>query len=144
MSNSLGNGIRTGKQYLSGLQDDREVWTRGKKVKDVTKEPGIARGVATLADFMDRQHSPEYQDTVTYEDNDGRRCAMSFKMPKSKEDVKARGKAFYEWAKWSNGMFGRTPDYKNASVMAFASRYLLPGPRNQGADRFRCQHDEFL
>jgi 4-hydroxyphenylacetate 3-monooxygenase len=30
-----------------------------------------------------------------------------------------RGEAFYEWAKWSNGMLGRTPDYKNASITAF-------------------------
>ena len=26
-------GIRSGQQYLSGLQDDREVWTNGKKNK---------------------------------------------------------------------------------------------------------------
>ena len=28
-----GNGIRTGAQYISGLQDDREVWTQGKRIK---------------------------------------------------------------------------------------------------------------
>jgi 4-hydroxyphenylacetate 3-monooxygenase len=41
--------------------------------------------------------------------------------PKSAEDIVRRGDAFYEWATWSSGMFGRTPDYKNASVMAFAA-----------------------
>ena len=45
--------------------------------------------------------------------------ATSFLVPKSKEDIIKRGEAFYEWAKWSNGMFGRTPDYKNASITAF-------------------------
>ena len=34
----LNNGIRTGKQYLEGLQDDREIWTKGERVKDVTKD----------------------------------------------------------------------------------------------------------
>jgi len=41
--------------------------------------------------------------------------------PKSKADIKSKGQAYYEWAKWSAGMFGRTPDYKNASLMSFAS-----------------------
>ena len=43
-----GNGIRTGAEYLEGLRDGREVWTRGKHVEDVTVEPGMARGAATM------------------------------------------------------------------------------------------------
>ena len=129
----IGSGIRTGAQYLDGLRDDREVWTRGKRVTDVTAEPGIARGAKTLGDFMDRQHDPKWQDTITYTDANGIRCPMSFKIPKSVDDVKERGKAFYEWAKWSAGMFGRTPDYKNASVAAFAGAtgFLAQGTKGQ-------------
>ncbi len=128
-----GRGIRTGAEYLAGLKDGREVWTRGKRVDDVTSEPGIARGAATLASFLDRQHDPKFRDTVTYEDADGDRCAMAYHMPKSVEDVAARGRSYYEWAKWSNGMFGRTPDYKNASLMAFASAtdFLAQGTKGQ-------------
>ena len=131
-----GNGIRTGAQFLEGLRDEREVWVHGKRVKDVTTEPGIARGAATLASFMDRQFDKKYHDTVTYQDDLGHRCAMSFKVPKSVEDVKARGRSYYEWAKWSNGMFGRTPDYKNASLMSFASAtsFLAQGTKGQGGD----------
>ena len=128
-----GNGIRTGAQYLSGLQDDREVWTRGARVKDVTAEPGMARGAKTLASFLDKQHDPAIRDKVTYIDDDGDRCGLAFKFPKSVEDIADRGKAYYEWATWSNGMFGRTPDYKNASVMAFAaaSDFLAQGTKGQ-------------
>ena len=115
------SGIRTGAEYLEGLRDDREVWTRGKRIADVTAEPGMGRGAATLGGFLDNQHKPEFIDKVTYVDGDGDRCAMAYKMPKTLEDVKARGRAYYEWAKWSNGMLGRTPDYKNASLMSFAS-----------------------
>ena len=114
----LGNGVRTGSQYLEGLKDDREVWLQGERVKDITLHPGLCRSAKTLASFMDKQSDPEYQDVVTYEEN-GKRIATSFLVPKSKEDVVKRGEAFYEWAKWSNGMFGRTPDYKNASITAF-------------------------
>ena len=114
----LGNGVRNGEQYLEGLRDDREVWLQGERVKDVTQHPGLCRSAKTLASFMDRQSDPEYQDIVTFKE-DGKRIATSFLVPKSKEDVISRGEAFYEWAKWSNGMFGRTPDYKNASITAF-------------------------
>ena len=122
-------GIRTGAEYLEGLRDDREIWTRGARVKDVTAEPGIQGGTASLAGFLDRQHEEAYRDKVTFLDKDGVRCATSHMVPKSKEDVLQRGRAFYEWATWSNGMFGRTPDYKNASVMAFAH---APGFLAQG------------
>ncbi|MFT5110801.1 MAG: 4-hydroxyphenylacetate 3-monooxygenase [Parasphingorhabdus sp.] len=130
---SNGSGIRTGEQYLRGLQDDRDVWTQGNRVVDVTKEPGMARGAATLASFMDRQHQTEYQNSVTYVDDNGTRCAMAHKIPKSAQDIKERGSAYYEWAKWSNGMFGRTPDYKNASLMAFAAApdFLAQGTKGQ-------------
>ena len=129
----IGDGIRTGAEYLDGLRDDREVWIHGHRVEDVTAEPGICRATKTLADFMDRQHDPKLQDTVTYVDEDGRRCPMSFMIPKSADDIKARGKAFYEWAKWSAGMFGRTPDYKNASVASFAAApgFLAQGTKGQ-------------
>ena len=129
----IGEGIRTGAQYLEGLRDGREVWTRGHRVEDVTTEPGIARGARTLADFMDRQHDPRHRDTVTFVDEAGIRCPMSFRIPQSADDVRARGKAFYEWAKWSCGMFGRTPDYKNASLTAFAAAtdFLARGTKGQ-------------
>jgi len=118
-------GIRTGAQYLEGLRDGREIWTRGDRVEDVTREPGLARGAATLASFLG--------DVVTYVDDDGIRCPMAYQMPKSVADIKARGRAYYEWATWSNGMFGRTPDYKNASLMAFASAtdFLAQGTKGR-------------
>lgn len=130
---SGGTGIRTGAEYLDGLRDDREVWTRGERVKDVTQEPGMMRGAQTLASFLDRQHQPEYRDAVTYVDDDGDRCAMAYMRPTSKEDVIARGRAYTTWARWSNGMFGRTPDYKNASLMAFAhaTDFLAQGTKGQ-------------
>lgn len=117
---SSGNGIRNGDEYLDGLRDGRDVWISGKKVDDVTTHEGLCRGARTLAGFMDKQFEPKLRDIVTYEEG-GTRYAMSHLIPKSTDDVIRRGAAFYEWATWSNGMFGRTPDYKNASVMAFAA-----------------------
>jgi 4-hydroxyphenylacetate 3-monooxygenase len=121
-------GIRTGEEYLANLRDDREVWIHGDRVADVTAHPGMSRGPRTLAQFLDKQFDPGLRDVLTYEE-DGERIAMSFLPPKSREDIRRRGVAYYEWARWSNGMLGRTPDYKNASIMAFgtAAAYLGQG-----------------
>ncbi len=140
--NPLATGIRNGEQYLAGLRDEREVWLRGEKVVDVTTHPGLQQGARTLASFMDKQFDPALQERITYEEN-GARYAMSFLMPKSIEDIQKRGDSSYEWASWSNGMFGRTPDYKNSSLMAFASGadFLAEG-KPEYADNMRRYYDD--
>ncbi len=111
--------IKTGAQYLDSLRDGRDLWMHGRRVRDVTHEPGLARGARTLAGFIDRQRDRELRDRLTFTE-DGEHYPMSFLLPRKPEDVHRRGAACYEWAKWSSGMLGRTPDYKNASVTAFA------------------------
>lgn len=134
----LHKGVRSGAQYLAGLQDGREVWSGGERIDDVTAHPATRRGAATLGRFLDRQMDDDVRDTVTYVDEDGDRCAMAFMAPRSKDDVKARGRAYYEWATWSHGMFGRTPDYKNASLMSFATAKSW---LDQGVERGMGQAD---
>ena len=126
-------GICTGAEYLDRLHDNREVWIHGERVKDVTAHAGLKRGAQSLARLLDRQHDPDLRDLLTYAESEGgERFAMSFKPAQTPDDVLARGRAFYDWAKWSNGMLGRTPDYLNASFMAFAG----------GADFFaECRAD---
>jgi 4-hydroxyphenylacetate 3-monooxygenase len=141
LQSQMGNGIRNGRQYLEGLRDDRDVWIQGTKVSDVTAHPGLSRGAQTLAGFMDRQFDPEISQLITYDEN-GKRFATSYMTPKSQQDIVRRGNAFYEWATWSNGMFGRTPDYKNASVMAFAAgaEFLAEG-RPEFAENMRNYYE---
>ena len=134
----LHKGVRSGAQYLAGLQDGREVWSGGERIDDVTTHPATRRGASTLGRFLDRQMDDDVRDTVTYVDEDGDRCAMAFMAPRSKDDVKARGRAYYEWATWSHGMFGRTPDYKNASLMSFATAKSW---LDQGVERGMGQAD---
>ena len=114
-------GICTGTEFLSRLRDDREVWIEGQRVKDVTEHPSLRRGAASMARLLDRQHDVELSQALTYTDpGSDERFAMAFLQPHSIADVGRRGAALYDWAKWSNGMLGRTPDYLNSSFMAFA------------------------
>ena len=79
------SGIRTGKEYLQGLRDNRNIWMHCKKVDYVTKQDGLRRCAETLATFLDNQHHPKYINDLTYIDDDGDRCAIAFQIPKSKE-----------------------------------------------------------
>jgi aromatic ring hydroxylase len=50
-------GIRTGKEYLDGLRDEREIWINGARIEDVTTHPAVCRAAHTLGGFMDRPRS---------------------------------------------------------------------------------------
>ena len=45
-------GIRTGRQFLDGLKDSREIWLEGERVEDVTTHPKLGRMAHTLADLV--------------------------------------------------------------------------------------------
>lgn len=114
-------GICTGNDYLNRLRDGREVWLEGSRVTDVTTHPKLMRVAASMARLLDRQHEAGLSAQLSYcEAGSEERYAMSFLRPQFVADVARRGAAFYDWAKWSNGMMGRTPDYLNCSFMAFA------------------------
>lgn len=122
----------TGAQFLARLADGREVWYRGQRVDDVLETPGLRRGARTLAALYDRQHDPGLRELLTFE-HAGERHGIAFLTPYSVEDVERRGAALYDWARWSNGMLGRTPDYLTSSFMALAA----------AADYFAQGHSAF-
>jgi 4-hydroxyphenylacetate 3-monooxygenase len=125
-------GACTGVDYLGRLRDDREVWYRGERVGDVSSHPALARGARAIAQLYDRQQREDKRELLTFE-QDGERFGMSFLTPRSVDDVSRRGAAFYDWASWSGGMLGRTPDYLSGSFMAFAA----------AAEFFGSARDEF-
>jgi 4-hydroxyphenylacetate 3-monooxygenase len=112
---------RTGAEYIEALRmRPPNLWYKGEKVEDPTTHPvfrGIVRAMAALYDL---QHDPRYREALTYEEG-GKRHGMSFLIPKTKEDLRRRGRAYKLWADQHLGMMGRSPDYLNAVVMAYAA-----------------------
>ncbi len=49
---------RNGAAYLAGLHDEREIWIDGERVKDVTRDPRLARGIRSIAALYDLQLEP--------------------------------------------------------------------------------------
>ncbi|MDB5838542.1 MAG: 4-hydroxyphenylacetate 3-monooxygenase, oxygenase subunit [Herminiimonas sp.] len=135
-------GVRTGAQYLERLQSHpREVWMRGKRVEDVTTHPAFEKPARHVARLYDMQHDPRYKDILTFPSpTTGNPVGTSFMMSKSLDDLRKRHKAFQLWAEASFGLLGRSPDFVNTTVMAFAESpavFERMGPRyKENVDRY--------
>ena len=58
--------MRTGAQFLRGLNDDREIWLEGERVPDVTTHPKLARAARTLGRIYDLQHQSELAEDMSF------------------------------------------------------------------------------
>lgn len=117
---------RTGKEYVEGLRDGREVWLGDRRVEDVTREPAFAGAVASMAALYDAQHDERYADDLTFAHSSGARWPTSLLIPRSVEDVRRRGRAFRVAAERTHGLMGRSPDFMNAMLtpMRIASDFF--------------------
>ena len=115
-------GIRNGQQFINGLRaNPREVWVNGERVEDVTTHPAFSRIVRQLARLYDAQVDPANRDKLTYEVAEtGQRAGMAFMPAKTADDLRRRRDAYYHWASMNFGLMGRSPDFLNVSLLAFA------------------------
>src|SRR5262247_3580306 len=114
---------RTGQEYIKGLQDqEREVWLRGERVKDVTTHPGLAHGMRAIASLYDMQHDPELREAMTYvSPTSGERVGLSFIVPRTRRELEQRRVMMLHWARTTCGMMGRSPDFMNVTFAAWAA-----------------------
>lgn len=115
-------GIRTGKQYLESLRDGRQMWIDGELVKDVTRDRRFAGAAHTMAELYEMQHDPALHNKLTYSSpTSGDPVGLSFIQPHSMEDLVRRREMVKIWMDSTCGMFGRSPDFMNITIMGFAS-----------------------
>ena len=134
---------RTGKQYLAGLREQpREVWFRGERVKDVTTQPGLARGANAIASLYDQQSDPKYRAQMTFTSpRTGDPLGLSFIIPRTQEDLENRRVMMLNWARSTCGMMGRSPDFMNVHFAAWAGAADYFG---QGKNGIRREHAALL
>ncbi|SFF90498.1 4-hydroxyphenylacetate 3-monooxygenase, oxygenase component [Blastococcus tunisiensis] len=112
--------IRTGAQYIERLRKTpRDVWIRGTRVEDVTTHPALAAPIEQIAHLYDMQRDPELGPVLTRPGPDGP-IGIAFVPPRSYEDLVARREAFRVWSEATLGLMGRSPDFLNTTLMAFA------------------------
>jgi len=120
-------------QYLERLQKTpREVWLRGERVEDVTSHPAFRAPTRQIARLYDMQHEPAYADVLTRPGPNGP-IGTSFVAPTSYADLVGRREAFQVWSEATLGLMGRSPDFLNTTVMAFAEE---PGVFAQLGQRY--------
>ncbi len=135
---------RTGREYLSGLRaQEREVWLRGERVKDVTAQPGLRNGARAIAALYDMQHDPRLRDEMIFASPSSReRVGLSFIVPRTREELERRRAMMLHWARSTCGMMGRSPDFMNVNFAAWAGSAAYFGRgRCDFADNVRRYHE---
>lgn len=119
----------TGEEYLKSLQDGREIYIYGERVKDVTTHPAFRNAAASVAQLYDALHKPEMQDSLCWgtDTGSGGYTHKFFRVAKSADDLRQQRDAIAEWSRLSYGWMGRTRTTKQPSAARWApTRRLRP------------------
>jgi 4-hydroxyphenylacetate 3-monooxygenase len=112
--------MRTGREYLQALRDDRSIYVDGAKVGVVTEHDafrGIANTIAGLYDFAaDPANGMQFTPSET-----GKPANSCFLIPRSADELEKRRLAIASWAERTNGLVGRSPDHVASFLAGFAA-----------------------
>src|SRR5262249_10198833 len=106
----------TGKEFLDSLDDGREVWIYGERVKKITTHPAFqncARMLARLYDALHDDHA-RGRHVLTEPTEWGGFTHRYFRAPTTVAEQVAGRDAIAEWARITYGWLGRSPAYKAA------------------------------
>ena len=104
----------TGKEYLESLNDGREVWIYGKKVKNITEHPAFRNSARMIARMYDAMHDPARREILTAPTEWGGFTHRFFQAPHTVEQQVASRDAIAELQRVGFGWMGRSPDYKGS------------------------------
>ncbi|HZK99018.1 MAG TPA: 4-hydroxyphenylacetate 3-hydroxylase N-terminal domain-containing protein [Caulobacteraceae bacterium] len=112
---------RTGRQFLDGLKEPRDIYVGTEKVTDVASHPAFKGAAKELAAVFDLQYA-EADRCLVADPETGEPINASHMIPRSREDLIKRHAALEVCAEHSVGLMGRTPDYMNVTFAGFAAR----------------------
>ncbi len=114
---------RSGKQYIEGLSDGRQVFIDGELVKDVSTHPAFAGAVASVANLYDVANDPANRELVTFTSpTTGEPVNRSFQIPRSEQDLTDRRRALRHLSEQTFGLMGRSPEHVAGFLAGFAAR----------------------
>jgi len=129
-----------GSRYLSSLQDAREVYIYGERVKNVTQHAGFRNSCRSIARLYDALHDSKHRDTLTGIDRMGRRTHKFFMPSYTPQELLGARDAIVDWARLSYGFMGRSPDYKAALMGSLASEPEFYAPFDDNARKWYARY----
>lgn len=115
--------IITGEQYISRIdQLGTEVWIDGERIQGKLSEHRAFKGIMnSQAKLYSMQHDESLQHEMVYPSpTTNNLIGLSFIQPKTKEDLVKRRQMVQHYASYHHGLMGRSPDYMNTVITAFA------------------------
>lgn len=134
--------IRTGKEFLEAIRDDRAIFIDGERIADVTRDRRLAGAARSLAELYDMQHDPALSQRMTFASpSSGDKVGLSFIEPRSVDDLIRRREMVKIWMDATCGMFGRSPDFLNVMLTGLAAAATTFGQRDKRfAENIRAYH----
>ena len=109
--------VKTGKQHIESLDDDRAIFIDGKLIQNHINHPAFTQSIKSVAGLYDFQSDPRNLDLMTFESpKTGGRVNRGWQLPKSLTDLIERRRALEAWAEQSCGFLGRSPDHVGSAL----------------------------
>ncbi len=120
--------MRTGQDYLRSLNDGRQVFVDGEKVKDVTTHPAFREAARSIARLFDIAAAPENRERMTFTSpKTGQPVWRAWQIPHKHADLRARRLFSETWAESTFGLMGRTPDHVAGFFAGYAATPCVLG-----------------
>jgi len=128
----------TGKEFLDSLDDGREVWIYGERVKNITTHPAFQNCARMIARLYDALHDDHQSGThvLTEPTEWGGFTHRYFRAPTTVEEQVAGRDAIAAWARLTYGWLGRSPDYKAAFLGTLGANAEFYAPYQENARRW--------
>ncbi|MEQ1890317.1 MAG: 4-hydroxyphenylacetate 3-hydroxylase family protein [Alphaproteobacteria bacterium] len=128
----------TGAEYLESLDDGREIWIYGERVKNVTTHPAFRNSARSVARLYDALHDPKTKDVLTTQTDTGNGGFTHhfYRAPYSKDDLRAGRDAIAAWQRQVYGFMGRSPDYKASFLATLGASADFYAPYQDNAKRW--------
>ena len=125
----------TGAEYLASLDDGREVYIGGERVRNVTTHPSMRNSARSIARLYDAMHADSTREalTIATDTGSGGYTHKYFRVARSFQELVAQQGAIAQWARMSYGWMGRTADYKAALMNTLGANADWYGPFKDNA-----------
>ena len=136
--------VYTGAEFLDSIQDGREIYIYGERVKNVTQHPAFRNSARMVARWYDRFHEKKDQIGVLTDTGSGQLTHPFFLVSKTADDLIKGRDAIAELQKVAFGWMGRSPDYKASFLGTLGANSSFYGDYAGNARKWYARTQERL